>query len=203
MGTFEYPDFPLDPAAVKLRPAQDHVPGETANAYFKAYARHFGIDGLIRFNTKVLVAEHHDDTNEGGWTLTLETTPAEGEGNAPTTVFARRLIVATGLTTDPILPTFSGQDTFGAPIFHAKDFSEHVDTLGTAKSATVYGVGKFAWDVAYSYATSGVPVHWVIRGEHNPPRSHVPMHLSTGANLTRCSLRSRLGMGYHTSSVAF
>ncbi|KAJ4163594.1 hypothetical protein LMH87_005314 [Akanthomyces muscarius] len=160
LGTFEYPDFPLDPAAVNLRPAKDHIPGETANAYFKAYARRFGIDGLIQFNTKVIVAEHQEDTAEGGWVLTIEKTE---ELNTPSKVFARRLVVATGLTTDPILPTFDGQDTFGAPIFHAKDFSQYADTLKTAKSATVYGVGKYAWDVAYSYAAAGVPVNWVIR----------------------------------------
>ncbi|KAJ6781919.1 hypothetical protein PWT90_10863 [Aphanocladium album] len=160
LGTFEYPDFPLDPAAVNLRPAKDHIPGETANAYFKAYARHFGIDKSIQYNTKVTVAEHQEDTDEGGWILTLES--AEDK-KASTQVFARRLIVATGLTTDPILPTFAGQETFGSPIFHAKDFANHADTLKTAKSATVYGVGKFAWDVAYSYALAGVPVNWVIR----------------------------------------
>lgn len=161
LGTFEYPDFPLNPEAVNLRPAKDHIPGETANAYFKAYTRYFGIDGLIQYNTKVTVAEHQEQTDEGGWVLTLEKT----DKKASTKVFARRLIVATGLTSDPILPNFAGQETFGAPIFHAKDFVKHADTLKTAKSATVYGVGKFAWDVAYSYALAGVPVNWVIRGE--------------------------------------
>ncbi|KAM3566267.1 hypothetical protein ARSEF4850_000775 [Beauveria asiatica] len=173
LGTFEYPDFPLDAQTAKLQPAQDHIPGETVNAYLKAYARRFGIDRLIRFSTKVAVAEHQEETEQGGWVLTLEN--AKGATtDAPTKVFARRLIAATGLTTDPIAPVFDGQETFGGPIFHVKEFPRYADTLKTAKSATVYGVGKAAWDVAYSYAMSGVPVNWVIRAS-----GHGPVWLST------------------------
>ncbi len=174
-----------------MRPAKDHIPGETANAYFKAYARRFGIDGLIQFNTKVIVAEHQEDTAEGGWVLTIEKTE---ELNTPSKVFARRLVVATGLTTDPILPTFDGQDTFGAPIFHAKDFSQYADTLKTAKSATVYGVGKYAWDVAYSYAAAGVPVNWVIRGEHS-----LILPIDVSFALTRYVIASGHGLGWVTT----
>ncbi|OAA73381.1 Flavin monooxygenase-like protein [Cordyceps fumosorosea ARSEF 2679] len=170
-GTFEYPDFPLE--AVDIEPAKDHIPGETVNAYLKAYAARFGVDKLIHFNTKVNVAEHQEDDTSGGWILTLEGPAGDG---AQTRVFTRRLIVATGGTSDPIMPTFIDQDTFGRPIFHSKDFPRYSETLKTAKRATVYGVGKFAWDVAYAYATSGVTVDWVIRASGHglgwvaPPR---------------------------------
>lgn len=159
LGTFEYPDFPIDPEAVNLRAGQDHIPGETCNAYVTAYAKHFGVDKLIQYNTKVTVAEHQD-TDDGGWILTLET-----QNGKPTTtkVFARRLIMATGLTSEPIPSSFPGQDTYGGKVFHPKEFVDLTDTLKTAKNATVYGTGKSAWDIAYSYATSGVPVNWVIR----------------------------------------
>ncbi|TQV97029.1 flavin-binding monooxygenase-like family protein [Cordyceps javanica] len=161
LGTFEYPDFPFDAETAKLKPAADHIPGETVNAYLKAYAIHFGIDGFIQFNTKVIIAEHQEETIEGGWVLTLEST---GDKAAPLRkIFTRRLITATGVSSDPILPTFTGQDEFEGPIFHAIDFPRYANTLKTAKSAAVYGVGKFAWDVAYSYAMAGVPVNWVIR----------------------------------------
>lgn len=158
LGTFEYPDFPLDPKVAKLEHGKDHVPGETASAYFKAYARHFGIDKLIQFNTKVAIAEHQE-TEDGGWSLTLET----GTEGKTSNVFARRVIVATGLSTEPILPTFDGQETYGGRIYHARDFPDNYDTVHTAQNATVYGTGKFAWDVAYAYAVAGVPVNWVIR----------------------------------------
>ncbi|ATY59099.1 Flavin monooxygenase [Cordyceps militaris] len=160
LGTFEYPDFPLD--AAQLEPPKDHIPGETVNAYLKAYAARFGIDRFLQFSTKVVVAEHQE---QGGWVLTLETEQDNTDGTPAlqTKVFTRRLITATGLVSDPILPSFTGQATFGGPIFHAKDFAQYAETLQTAKSATVYGVGKSAWDVAYSYAINGVPVNWVIR----------------------------------------
>lgn len=135
----------------------EHIPGEVVNAYLKAYAVKFGIVELIRFQTKVIVAEHQE-TAEGGWILTVANSKQE-----ESKVFARRLILATGLTSDAFLPRFEGQETFGGRIFHSKDFLQNNDTLETTKSVTVFGATKFAWDAVYAYAMAGVTVNWVIR----------------------------------------
>lgn len=174
LGTFEYPDFPFNPEAFKLQPGKDHIPGEAVNAYFEAYAKAFGIDKYLHFNTKVTVAQHQSETNNGGWVLTLE--EAGSNNCTPRNVFARRLIVATGMTSEPILSSFKGQATYGGRIFHPRDFADNFDTTKTAKCATVYGTGKFSWDAAYSYATAGVPVKWVVRCKCCGP--------GKGANLT-------------------
>lgn len=171
LGTYEYPDFPMDSARFGVK-AGEHIPGEVINTYLKAYATNFGIDSRIRLNTKVVTAEHQD-TAEGGWILTI----AAGPGATETKVFARRLIVATGLTSEPFLPHFAGQETFGGRIFHSKQFKQNKDTLQTAKSVTVFGATKFGWDAVYAYATAGVKVDWVIRcmysfsGPSSPRRS--------------------------------
>ncbi|KAL2883369.1 hypothetical protein SGCOL_001049 [Colletotrichum sp. CLE4] len=156
LGTYEFPDFPMDSETFNIKPGQ-HIPGETISVYLKAYADKFGITDKIRSSHKVIVAEHQEN-NEGGWFLTVANAKDEEKR-----VFARRLIVATGLTSEPWLPHFDGQESFGGRIFHGKYFQQNADTLKTAKTVTVFGGTKFAWDAVYSYATAGVKVNWVIR----------------------------------------
>ncbi|QSS58304.1 flavin-binding monooxygenase-like protein [Histoplasma capsulatum] len=161
-GTYEYPDFPMDAATFGIKPGQ-HIPGPVINAYLKAYAAKFSITNLIRLQTKVIAAEHQD-TLAGGWILTVTNSNQE-----ESKVFTRRLIVATGMTSEAFLPHFQGQETFGGPIFHNKHFMLNRGTLTTAKSVTIFGATKSAWDAAYAYAMAGVKVNWVIRSTGRGP----------------------------------
>lgn len=137
----------------------EHIPGAVLNAYHKAYATEFGITPLIRFTTKVLVAEHMG-IEEGGWELTV----LNSETNVETKLYTRRLIVATGQTSEAFVPHFDGQETFGGPIFHGKDWPLYADTIKKGTTITVFGGTKFAWDAVYQYASAGARVNWVIRG---------------------------------------
>lgn len=132
----------------------EHIPGPAVNKYLKAYANKFAIADKIRLQTKVLEAEHQDD---GGWILTL--------ANQERKVFARRLILATGRTSDAFTVQFAGQDSFGGRVFHGKQFMQNRDTLDpeNCKSVAVFGASKSAWDAVYAYATAGVKVNWIIR----------------------------------------
>ncbi|KAL6359944.1 hypothetical protein LRP88_05640 [Fusarium phalaenopsidis] len=161
LGGYEYPDFPMDSATFNIQPGE-HIPGGVINAYLKAYAVKFGIIDLIRVKTKVLVAEHQD-TAEGGWVLTVAGSKEE------TKVYTRRLIIATGLTSEAFLPHFDGQEVFGGKIFHGKYFLQNKDTIQAGKSVTVFGGTKFAWDAVYAYVTAGVKVNWVIRSSGHGP----------------------------------
>ncbi|KAI1817240.1 FAD/NAD(P)-binding domain-containing protein [Poronia punctata] len=165
LGTYEYPDFPMSPDKFGVKPGQ-HIPAETIHRYLKAYAEHNNIDQLIHLNTKVVTAEHQD-VGTGGWVLTLANSDqAQGETRK---VFAHRLILATGLTSEPLLPRFEGHEVFGGRIFHTKYFKQNSDTLDTAKAVTVFGASKSSWDAVYAYATSGVKVNWVIRSSGRGP----------------------------------
>lgn len=136
----------------------EHIKGTAIHSYLKAYAEHSGIADLIRLDHTVIAAEHQG-ANEGGWVLTIAT-PSKGERK----VLARRLILATGLTSSAFVPHFDGQENFGGKIFHGKHFQENRDTLQTATAVTIFGSRKFAWDAVYAYATAGVEVNWVVRG---------------------------------------
>ncbi|PTB73825.1 FAD/NAD(P)-binding domain-containing protein [Trichoderma longibrachiatum ATCC 18648] len=171
LGTYEYPDFPMDPKTFGIKPGQ-YIPGEVINAYLKAYVDKFNLGPCLRLRTKITAAEHHD-TAEGGWTLTV----VNDEGHEYK-VFARRLIVATGLTSEPFMPHFDGQEEFGGRIFHSKYFKQNRDTLETSKAVTVYGGTKFGWDAAYSYAMAGVEVNWVIRSSGHGPCWIAPSYVT-------------------------
>ncbi|KAK3385718.1 hypothetical protein B0H63DRAFT_186939 [Podospora didyma] len=163
LGTYEFPDFPMDTARFGVK-TREHIPGEVVHEYLKAYAAEFGIADKIRFNTKVVSAEHQD-TADGGWILTVANTKHGGT----TRIFARRLIIATGLNSEPFMPHFKGQETFGGKIFHSKEFKQHSDTLKTAKSVTIFGATKFGWDAVYAYTMAGVKVNWIIRSSGHGP----------------------------------
>ncbi|KAK3647044.1 hypothetical protein LTR56_008210 [Elasticomyces elasticus] len=156
LGSFEYPDFPMDTETFAVK-TNEHIPASVVNRYLKAYAAKFCIADFVRLQTKVSVAEHQD-TAEGGWILTVVNAKQE-----ESKLYARRLILATGRTSDPFLPHFAGQETFGGRLFHGKQFLENRDTLRTAKAVTIFGASKTAWDAVYAYATAGVKVNWIIR----------------------------------------
>jgi cation diffusion facilitator CzcD-associated flavoprotein CzcO len=160
LGTFEYPDFPMHTDTFGVKPGE-HVPGEVMFKYLTRYAETFGILDKIRYQSAVVSAEHQDG-GEGGWILTVR------NGDTQRQIFARKLVVAAGLTSEPFLPHIEGQEQFGVPVFHSRDFKKYAGTLDSAKRVTVFGGTKSAWDVVYAYGSKGVKVDWVIRGGSSP-----------------------------------
>lgn len=166
LGTFEYPGFPMDTETFGI-PRGQHPTAQAIHAYHTAFAERNGILGLVRCSTRVVSAEYQGD---GGWILVVcpvaDSDPKKTQG-AETTISARRLIVATGLVSEPFMPHIEGQEVFDRPLFHPKDFLKYagnpVDADKT-KRVTVFGGSKSAWDAVYAYGTAGVKVDWVIRG---------------------------------------
>ncbi|KAK3318777.1 hypothetical protein B0H66DRAFT_249535 [Apodospora peruviana] len=170
LGTYEYPDFPMTTEKFGVKPGE-HMSGSVMHEYFCKYAEAFDIADKIRYECKVLTAEHHDGA-DGGWTLVVQ------NGDSKSRIFAKKLIMATGLTSEPFLPDFKGQEEFEAPLFHSRDFLQHSDTLETAKSVTVFGGTKSAWDIAYAYASKGTKVDWVIRESGHGPAWLAPPYVT-------------------------
>ncbi|KAI9148858.1 FAD-dependent monooxygenase DEP4 [Paramyrothecium foliicola] len=159
LGTFEYPDFPMDGKVYGVKP-DGHVPGTVLHRYLTDFAHHFGIYKHIKFRHQLDLVEPN---KSDGWTLTVRTPDGTKK------VDAAKLIMATGLTSEPNMPQYKGTADFGAPIFHAKEFAKQAPYLKDVKTATVVGGAKSAFDVAYAFAEEGAMVDLVIRPNGQGP----------------------------------
>jgi cation diffusion facilitator CzcD-associated flavoprotein CzcO len=171
LGTYEYPDFPMDAETYGVTPGQ-HIPGHVIHRYLSDYAKKTGIFSRTRFDTNVAeVSKAYDDE---GWILKTD----NGDLSAITT---RRLVVATGLTSNPFIPTFTGPEVFSESglLIHSRDFNKHTERLfSKTSSVTVLGGSKSAWDVAYACATRSVPVNLVIRSTGQGPTWMAPPYVT-------------------------
>ncbi|KAL2284256.1 hypothetical protein FJTKL_08985 [Diaporthe vaccinii] len=168
VGTLEYPDFPLVPEEFGMERGQ-HIPGPIVHDYLSRYAEKFEIADKIWLKHKVVSAEHQD---RGGWIITAEA------GDDVIKIEAAKIVVATGLSSEEFLPRFEGEETFGSPIVHSKHFPKYSDTLDTAKSVTILGGTKSAWDAVYVYASKGIKVDWVIRESGRGPIWQSPPYVT-------------------------
>ncbi|KAG6003743.1 hypothetical protein E4U21_001746, partial [Claviceps maximensis] len=165
-GSFEYPDFPMCEAVYGVRDGE-HVPGEVVHRYLTDFAAAHGLLERTRFGTRVEAVEA---TGKGGWKVhvssAVPTKEEEGkmqthreEGTPPQPprsemeLRTKRLVIATGLTSQPNMPCYAGQEAFTAPLFHAKELSQRMETVRSCKRAVVVGAGKSALDCAYALAT--------------------------------------------------
>lgn len=161
VGRYEYPDFPL--AADEERygvKKGEHIPGAVLHQYLTDFAKKYGIFERTRFNTKL---DSVSPNGDAGWFLEVST--ATGSQVIQTT----KLILATGLTSTPNIPKYTGQENFQAPFFHAKDFHKQRETMQTSKNAVIIGGAKSAYDVAWAYCDAGAQVDLIIRPDGNGP----------------------------------
>lgn len=159
IGSYEYPDFPMSEEKYGVKPFK-HIPAAVLHQYLTDYAKHFGIFEKTQFHTRVEVVEPGPD---GGWKMSV--VAPEGER----TLTAAKLILATGLTSTPNMPKYQGEEDFGAPLFHAKEFCAKAGTLNDIKNAVVVGGAKSAFDVAYAMVEDGATVDLVIREDGHGP----------------------------------
>ncbi|KAJ5560457.1 hypothetical protein N7513_002856 [Penicillium frequentans] len=169
LGTYEYSDFPMDEATFGVKPGE-HIPGAVVQRYLVAYAEHFKFLDRVRLNHSVESAEHNLD---GSWKLIVS------HEEKSLTIEAKKLIVATGITSQAYLPTFKGQETFGAPLFHCRDTLQYeADVFKSGERITVFGATKSAWDAVYASATSGMKVDWVMRESGHGPCWMAPPYVT-------------------------
>lgn len=196
LGSYEFSDFPLDANRYlhlfpnrPVRVGTQHIPGEVVYRYLEDFARHFGLLGRIRWGVKVEEAMLRGD---GGWRVGWrrvghvyekigeigghlgEEKVAGQESNSKTQeieghLYARKLIIATGLTSTPHIPSSPPTTAFTGPIIHSIQLKTHSNLLATSKSVVVIGGNKSAWDVCYAAATAGAKVHMVMRPSGGGP----------------------------------
>ncbi|CAO2651136.1 Nn.00g094330.m01.CDS01 [Neocucurbitaria sp. VM-36] len=80
------------------------------------------------------------------------------------TFTAPKVMVASGLCSQPNMPTLPGSETFGGPIVHTEGFGNTtIMEDPEIKIMVVLGGGKSAADVVYKGVKEGKEVHWIIR----------------------------------------
>ena len=172
LGTYEYSDFPMDPATFGVKEGEA-IPGSVVHNYLKAYAEKFEIFQCIRFNSRV---ESVREQENGEWSLYFS--EGVGERAAHKSIISKKLVIATGLTSEPYMPHFIGQDAFDAPILHAKSLREQESLIYDSKSVIVVGGTKSGWDSVYAFASAGVQVSWIIRESGHGPTWMAPPYVT-------------------------
>ncbi|KAI9927046.1 hypothetical protein MW887_003427 [Aspergillus wentii] len=159
VGSFEYSDFPMD-ERFGVRPGH-HISGDSINQYLEAYVDEFGLRSRIQCDSKVETATHSPDES---WVLHIT------QSGSSRCLHARKMIVATGLNAEPIMPTFAGQEEFQTPLFHCRDLAENESMyLKSERPVTVLGCNKSSWDTVNACAASGQQVDWIIRASGHGP----------------------------------
>lgn len=168
VGSYEFSDFPMDEKIFDVK-LGEHIPGPTLHYYLCRFAEQFDIYKRIRFNCRVNTVERKET---GGWVIRSS---LNGQANDPgerdsTPISTQKLVICTGLTSEPFIPSFVGSESFNSPIFHAKYLFDHAPVITkTATNVVILGGSKSAYDAAYAHAAAGVTVDWVIRESGHGP----------------------------------
>ncbi|KAH6667952.1 hypothetical protein B0J14DRAFT_175203 [Halenospora varia] len=168
VGTFEFSDFPLDSKKYGLKPG-NHIPGNVVHEYLSDFAESYGISSLVRYRTKVDGATLLKDST---WRIEYSVVPPnnqEEDHDTRSQIIASKLVIATGLTSQPYIPVFPGQKAFTGNILHSKDLKPRATDLANSRTVVVIGGNKSAWDVCYTAAISGAQAHMLIRPSGGGP----------------------------------
>ncbi|KAK5441960.1 hypothetical protein LTS15_011118 [Exophiala xenobiotica] len=170
MGGFS--DMPFTP-----RPDQvddwDFYKAEAMATYMDQYVDKHVYSGQtlrdrIRFGAEVSSLERITT----GWRIHC-TTPS-GRQSFDT----RKVIVATGSTSEANMPDFQGQETFEGPIVHTVNLGRSkVLEQADIKCVSIVGGGKSAADHAYQAVKAGKGVHWIIRRSGKGPGAFAPVEV--------------------------
>ena len=114
-------------------------------AYLEHYARHF----MLRIDEGVELYRATDDGRH--WQL------ATSRGAIQASV----LVMATGIWSAPVRPHIPGEDTFGGPIVHSRDYRNPQPFQG--QRVLVVGVGNSGSEIAVDLAEHGVEVALAVR----------------------------------------
>ena len=168
-GSIGYSDFPMDEKTFGVK-SGEFVPGTVIHKYLQAYAEKFGVYERIRFHSWVSSVER--DQKGVGWIVNYSegADARTGSNGNSKSILAQKLVVATGLTSEPFVPKLKGSESFDSPIFHARHLADKAPALlETAKNVVILGGSKSGYDTAYACASKGVSVDWVIRESGTGP----------------------------------
>ncbi|MEV1320366.1 NAD(P)/FAD-dependent oxidoreductase [Micromonospora arborensis] len=152
-GTYHLSDLPM-PAHYPQWPS-----GEQVQEYLESYVEKFGLATVLRLSTEVASAELVND--ETGWLIASR--PA-GAQDPVTMERYDHLIVANGIFSEPLVPSFDGHADFaaaGGRVLAAGEF--HDIEAARGRNVLVVGYGKSSCDVAIPLSDVAAQTHVVAR----------------------------------------
>ena len=96
------------------------------------------------------------------------------EGQPARCFKARKLMIATGMTSEPNMPILPEQEGYEGLILHQRDFGRS-SVLSTPfiNQVAIIGAGKSAADMVYAAAKAGKAVSWIIRKSGSGPAAFI------------------------------
>ncbi|KAK4221926.1 cofactor FMO1 enzyme is FAD [Podospora fimiseda] len=166
-GLFEFSDIPMpsdDPGV----DSHGLITGQAVHNYLSMYATHFNLDKHIRFNTKISKATRVSPH----WHLSIS-----GENEI---LISEKLIVATGLTSKPFIPSIPNHG-FKGEILHTKELGKPQTiakiSFPNIQTVAVYGGSKSSFDAVYMLLKTGKTVEWIIRPGKGGPSMMTPIKI--------------------------
>lgn len=159
VGTAEFSDQPMP------RPPDEDLYLEFFKAkhttkYLNNYVDTHSYSGeTLRDRVKLSTEVQSVQKIDSGWTVVSK----ERETAVQHTIETAKLIVASGLTSIPNMPSLPGRETFLGQILHQDGFgSSNVLASPDIKNITVLGAGKSSGDMVYEAVKAGKTVSWVL-----------------------------------------
>ena len=168
----EYSDVPL-----RLPPKEetyhDTFQAKHVTTYLESYIDSHVYAGQTirdRMNFNFVVQSICRDESDDRWTVR----GIDQRSQIARTYLTSKVMVATGVTSEPNMPTLPGKEQFAGSVFHSEGFGQSaVLTSSDIQNIVVVGGGKSAADMVYACAKAGKAVSWVIRKSGTGPAAFI------------------------------
>jgi hypothetical protein len=123
-----------------------YTPKDKLGDWFEAYASLMELN--IWLSSSVTSAKY----SESSKTWTVDVTKADGSKRS---LHPSQLILATGHSGEPRIPSFPGQDSFTGKIYHGSTHKDATPASAHGKKILVVGTGNSGHDIAQNYHEAG------------------------------------------------
>jgi len=164
--TFTLPDLPA------LQGTSDFPSLYETHAYLKRYVEEFDLEKFIHYNVKVeRISRKFDADTPFNVTFDVEFHDADSANVKNLDTSYEVVVVATGYTSTPHIPTISGSQKFTGLMLHTSEINTKFSPIGDAtvekKNVVILGGGKSALDAAvWAAQNEAATVHLVTRCMH-------------------------------------
>ncbi|RDW92195.1 hypothetical protein BP5796_01589 [Coleophoma crateriformis] len=165
VGTFDFSDLSME-EALGLK-CWDDIPGIKVTEYLECYSKKFGLLDIANIRLGCRVSEVREGKEGARWEIVAKQKGHSEEEILP----ADKVVVATGISSEPSFPQGLDRSKFNGLALHSKDVASKYQELASenVRTVVVYGGNKSAAEVVNMCALKGKKVHWVVRKDGAGP----------------------------------